>query len=209
MPVSSDKHSRKKFDWSTVKRRLASTEMQMSGNETLTPQQADEVLRTRAKVLAQVPPRQPDTSHVIEVVCFRLGSESYGIATEFVLELTRPNDTTSIPQTEPHFLGVTNLRGKVTAIVDLKQFLGIPTTTSVDPNERSQVLVLGFDQPELAISIDAIEQVMLLRHDELMEPAGLIGNRRDLMMGCTKDGLLVFDGQNVLDCSDLYVDQSD
>lgn len=185
--------------------RLSDLNRELTGDEQLSDEQAERLLRQRARELATVPPSVTDTSQVIDVVRFRLGGDVYAIGTEFVIELTRPNETLPIPQTDSFFLGITNLRGEVTAIIDLCPLLGISHQGDSNP----QVLVLGRGKPEFAIAITAVEHVMLLKQNELLEPMGVTGIHAELMLGCTEDGIFVFDGDALLQNESIYVDQVD
>ncbi len=203
--IAADNTDAKAFDWGEAKRRLEEARKSLLDTENLTPGQSEQILNERAQQLARVPKQTLDNSEVLEVVQFRLGGEMYAIGSEYVLELTFPNAITPIPHTEPHFVGVTNLRGEVTAVVDLGNLLGIPS----EHEQRVQVLVLGRDRPEFAILVNGIEHVVSLRRDQLLDPIGVAGSYRDLMIGCTKEGLIVLGGDALLRCEDLYVDQSE
>ena len=203
--IAADNKLTKVFDWDDAKRRLEEAGKTLLDTDSLTPEQSAQVLDERARQLARVPDQTLDNREVLEVVRFRIGSEEFAIGSEYVLELTRPNAITPIPQLEPHFVGVTNLRGEVTTVIDLGKLLGI----SADDEQKLQVLVLGRDRPEFAIRVSGIEHVVALRRDELLEPMGVAGCYRDLMLGCSKEGLLVLNGEALLGCEDLYVDQSE
>ncbi|GAA5507123.1 chemotaxis protein CheW [Novipirellula caenicola] len=193
----------KTFDWDAAKRRLEESSKTLLDSESLPSEQSAKILDERARLLARVPTPTLDNREALEVVRFRIGNEEFAIGSEFVLELTFPNAITPIPQLEPHFVGVTNLRGEVTTVIDLGKLLGI----SVDEEPKLQALVLGRDRPEFAIRVSGIDHVVALRHDELLEPMGVAGGYRDLMLGCSRDGLLVLDGEALLECEELYVDQ--
>ncbi|NND95759.1 MAG: chemotaxis protein CheW [Pirellulaceae bacterium] len=203
--ISSDDQPSNRFDWENAKRRLDQSRRSLSDAENLTADQCNHILQQRAAQLAHVPEQPLDTSQVVEVVRFRIGTEAYAIATEWVVELMRPSEITPIPQTEKYFVGVTNLRGEVTAVVDLGVFLGVAS----DPEASKQLLVLGHEKPDFAIKIDSIDHVLLLRRDQLLDPGGVGGSNRDLMVGCTDDGLLVLSGEELLKCEALCVDQTE
>ncbi|EMI22020.1 CheW-like protein domain protein [Rhodopirellula maiorica SM1] len=203
--IAADKKLTKTFDWDAAKRRLEESGKTLLDSESLPPEQTAKILDERARELARVPDQTLDNRETLEVVRFRIGNEEFAIGSEFVLELTFPNSITPIPQLDPHFVGVINLRGEVTTVIDLGKLLGI----SADDEQKPQALVLGRDRPEFAILVSGIEHVVALRRDDLREPMGVTGGYRDLMLGCSKDGVLVLGGEALLGCEELYVDQSE
>ncbi|TWU20526.1 purine-binding chemotaxis protein [Novipirellula galeiformis] len=209
--IAPPNHNPPLFDWADAKQRLEKGRRSLLDAEQLTPEQSQQVLQERARQLACVPAQALDNRQVMEVVRFRLGREEFAIASEYVLELTYLSATTPIPQTPPHFVGVTNLRGEVTAIIDLGKLLKIPPDAdhSNASEQPTQVLVLGQERPEFAMVISGMEHLTILRRDELLDPVGVTGSHRDLMLGCTKDGVLVFSGEALLRCDELNVDQSE
>ncbi len=142
---------------------------------------------------------------MLEVVRFRIGREQFAIATRFVLELRQPESITPIPDIEDHFVGVTNLRGEITTIVDLGRFLGLQSA----PQQNTLLLVLGNNKPEFAILVDGLDHVTTMRKEDILQPGGGLGNIVDLLVGCTSDAVMILDGDAVLRCDDLYIDQSE
>jgi len=167
------------------------------------PEQSAELLRQRAVQLARVSEKEVDTADLLQVVCFRLGSETVAIPADCVLELLTLDGVTSIPSSAEHFLGITNLRGHVTAIVDLCRLLDLPRENVA----RHQAIVVGKEEPEFGIAVDGIDQVKMIRRSELFATA--TATHRELVLGVTSDGLLVFDGEQLLTCESLYIDQTD
>lgn len=197
--------SANRFDWESAKQRLVSLRKSLEDIENFSQERSEQILADRAIQLARVPQPSPSTSQVLEVVRFELGTEAYAVATEFVFELSRISKVTPIPQTEPHFVGVTNLRGHVTTIVDIGKFLGVAGNCG----QHTQFLMLGREKPEMGIAVAGVGDVTLLRRDELLEPENVVGIHRELTIGCTGDGRIVFDGRRLLECESLYVDQTD
>ncbi len=193
------------FDWQGIKARLARAQESLRSAENLSDAQIKTLMAERSRQLARVPERVIDTSELIEVVRFRLGSEEAAIETRFVLALMQPQSITPIPDTDDFFLGLTNLRGEITAIIDLGCFLGLSGQTQRD----SQVLVLGTEKPECAILVDELEHVTTIRKQDIREPSGGLGSVVDLLVGCTADAIMILDGDALLRCDRIYIDQND
>ncbi|WP_182870703.1 chemotaxis protein CheW [Rhodopirellula sp. JC639] len=203
--MMSDGTRKETFDWAGVKTRLARAQESLRSAENLNETQIKALMAERARQLARIPDRAIDTSELIEVVRFRLGSEEAAIETRFVLALMQPQSITPIPETDDFFVGLTNLRGEITAIIDLGCFLGLSGETRRD----AQVLVLGTEKPECAILVNDLQHVTTIRKQDIRQPSGGLGSVVDLLVGCTADAIMIFDGDALLRCDRIYIDQND
>jgi purine-binding chemotaxis protein CheW len=86
----------------------------------------------------------------VEVLEFRLGSETYCVDIEYVAEIVERDEMTAVPNTADHVEGLMDLRGEATAIVDPVSLL---ETGDVSPADlvadggtgRDRVVVLDGD----------------------------------------------------------------
>ena len=60
------------INWEKVKQRLNLTQQSLIESERVSPEQAKEIMDARARRLARVPERTPDTSELLEVMTFTL-----------------------------------------------------------------------------------------------------------------------------------------
>jgi purine-binding chemotaxis protein CheW len=135
-----------------------------------------------------------------------LDQEFYGIETRYFREIVRLTEFTPIPGTPDFLVGVTNLRGEILAIVDLRKFLSVVSKGLTD---LSRVVVLGGERCEFGVLADAMRGVIRLPVDSVFEPPGSVsGIGREYMRGVTKDSLVVLDGAVLLNDSRLLIDQS-
>ena len=84
-----------------------------------------ELLDRRARQLARVPDAPPRAGEVLELVGFVLAGARYGIESRFVREVARLTRFTPVPGTPAFVLGITNLRGEILALFDLRHLLGV------------------------------------------------------------------------------------
>jgi purine-binding chemotaxis protein CheW len=194
-----------RIDWQDLKERMARAQAALAAAEHLSAQQAKAVMDQRARVLAQVPERAPDTKQLLEVMTFRLANEKMAVETRYVRGVHRLGDITPLPGS-PHFLaGVTNLRGGILAVMDLREFFGIP---AAETDARSRIVILGGNQPDFGMLVDEVYEVVRLHIDDVLDPPGSVsGMSRDCLRGVTQDALLVLDGEALLADERLYVDE--
>jgi len=83
-------------------------------------------------------------------------------------EIFQPSVLLDVPHTEPWFLGVANLRGALTGVVDLAGFLGL--RERISPAVREQARVVAFN-PALELNAALlIDKLAGLRHADQMTP---------------------------------------
>lgn len=195
------------FDWDQVKQRLDHAQRALESAEHLSPEKIKELMEERARQLARVPVEAPDTSALLELVYFRIGKEALAIETQYVVEqLVRCKGITPIPQSDSCFVGITNLRGEITTVVDLGDFLGIPS----DVTPESPLLVLGKSgKPDCAILVDELQEVNTIHKQEILQPGGGLGTVVELLVGCTSKATMILDGEALLTCDRLFIDQSE
>ncbi|EGW37777.1 chemotaxis protein CheW [Desulfosporosinus sp. OT] len=115
----------------------------------------------------------------IELVVFKLGEEEYGIEIGFAQEIIRiPKRITKMPDMPSYIEGVTDLRGRVIPIIDLKIKFGFEQTErSVD----SRLLILDLENSLLGIIVDDVSEVIKIEEQAIErlsgEISGLNSNR--------------------------------
>jgi purine-binding chemotaxis protein CheW len=194
-----------KMDWQARKERMARAQAALAAAEQLSEEQAKAVMDQRALALAEVPEQPPDTAQILEVMTFRLANEKMSIETRYVRGVQHPGEITPLPGSPPFLIGVTNLRGGVLAVMDLREFFGIP---AAEDDSRSRIVIVGQGQPEFGMLADEVYEIVRLHIADLLDPPGSVsGMGRDCLRGVTKDALLVLDGAALLTDERLYVDE--
>ena len=121
---------------------------------------ADELGAARpAEAVAPVPE--------LHLVTFTLDREAYGVPVQRVREVIRVGEITRVPQAPEHVRGVTNLRGRILPVVELRTRLGL-TPASLTP--RSRVVVTEAHGRILGLLVDAVLQVTRIPADTVQPP---------------------------------------
>lgn len=187
------------WDWDEVKSRLANARLEDALE--LSPARARELMARRARALS-LPARRFDDERGAEFLVFSLAKERYAIEARFVREVAKLIDLTPVPGTPEFLAGVTNLRGEILVVVDLRRFLGLSQSGLAD---LSRLIVLGTDCAEFGILADEAHSVSSIDDDSLMEPPGSVtGIGREFLKGVTKDMLIVLDGHGLLRAPRLF-----
>ncbi|ANF58389.1 chemotaxis protein CheW [Halotalea alkalilenta] len=99
-----------------------------------------------------------------EYLSFRLGDEEYAIDILRVQEIRGYDNITRIAGTPPFIKGVTNLRGVIVPIVDLRIKFELE---SVEYDHRTVVIVLNIGDRVVGAVVDDVKDVLSLSPDQL------------------------------------------
>jgi purine-binding chemotaxis protein CheW len=195
------------IDWQQVRSRLARAIAATEEALHLSPERARAVMDERARALARVSADSEQAAELVEVVVFTLANERYAIETRHVREVVRFTDFTRLPAAPEFLVGITNLRGHILAVIDLRKFFGVAVKGLTD---LSRVIVLGGERPEFGVLADTTHEVTTLRADAVLEPPGSVaGVAREYLRGITQEALIVLDGAVLLADPRLFIDQGD
>ena len=191
-------------DWHAVRARLKQADAAMAEALDPTPARAKAIMDARARALAQVlaPTRTPGSC--LDLVEFALGREHYAIETRYVREVDHFTDYTPVPGTPNFVVGVTNLRGIVLAVVDLRRLFNIPQQGLTD---SSRLIVLGTERIEFAILADETFGRIDLATEDMVSPPQASDIGRAFLRGVTRDSVVVIDGAALLDDPRLVINE--
>jgi purine-binding chemotaxis protein CheW len=93
----------------------------------------------------------------VRLLVFRLADEWYGLDATQVTEISRINQITRLPLTPPHVLGLVNLRGSITGVIDIRPALNLPQTQFED---SARIIVTGWEGLEVGIAAEAVIEMV-------------------------------------------------
>ncbi|MCG0238029.1 MAG: chemotaxis protein CheW [Firmicutes bacterium] len=127
---------------------------------------------------AQSPPRTLGAAQEeVQLVVFQLGDELYGAEIQAVREVVRAQEyrITPVPRTPAYLLGVTNLRGRVIPVIDLRRRLGQPPAPLTG---ASRIAVLEGELGTVGMVVDGVSEVVRVPVGSI-EPPSPVMVRRD------------------------------
>ena len=190
--------------WPELHRRLEISRSAMQRRLTPTVEERRAILRTRARALAQERHGDEDIAQSrLEVVEFLLASERYGIELTYISEIHALSEFTALPGTPPFVLGLTNVRGKILSVIDIKKLFDLPGRGLTDLNK---VIVVRTHQMELGILADAVLGVRTIPLNQFQTSLPtLTGIRAEYLKGITKEPLVVLDVAKILSDEKIVV----
>ena len=108
-----------------------------------------------------------DESEGQKFLVFTLGSEEYGIDILKVQEIRDYEAVTRIAHAPDFIKGVTNLRGIIVPIVDLRIKFRLE---NIQYNHHTVVIILNIAERVVGILVDGVSDVLTLSRDEIKQP---------------------------------------
>lgn len=140
-----------------------------------------------ARQQAAAPIAAPDPE--LHLVTFRLERESFAVPIERVREVVRVTEITRVPEAPPHIRGVTNLRGRVLPVVELRTRLGL---TAAVTTPSSRILVVESQGRLLGLLVDGVSRVVKVPSSSVVPPPEeVLSERTDYIPGVARMGDLL------------------
>jgi purine-binding chemotaxis protein CheW len=161
------------------------------------------VLRARARELAKPPVVEDESVRLVEIVEFTLGPEHYAFPSSAVREVFNLTEITPLPSLPPFVLGVTNVRGHIISVIDIRRFLEFGDQGLSNLN---RAIILAGEGMELAVLADRVVGVYASDSNrwQLTMPT-LVGKREAFLGGVTRERVVVLDAEKLLKSRDLLV----
>ncbi|HLH25601.1 MAG TPA: chemotaxis protein CheW [Chloroflexota bacterium] len=106
-----------------------------------------------------------------QVVVLELAGEAYGVEIERVQEIIRMQSITRVPNGPAGVEGVTNLRGRVIPVLDLRQRFGLAQTP---PTRQSRIVVAELGEHAVGLVVDGVSEVLRVPTDAVEPPSALV-----------------------------------
>ena len=138
--------------------------------------------------------QQKETAQPVRLatfVSFELAHERFAIPVDPVRQVVRVSAITRVPHAPRPIRGVTNLRGRVIPVIDLRLRIGLPEGTI---DRATRVISVASKGRLIGLLVDAVHQVMHLDLNRVQPPPedvmtlqsdyieGVYGEGRDLLM---------------------------
>jgi purine-binding chemotaxis protein CheW len=176
-----------RFGWSQASARLEEIGRTLSGEGRRSHEDAERILRERARDLARPAPAPPP-GELRELVAFSRGPERYAVDVERVAEVVALRGLVPLPGAPAGILGIVPHRGRLVAVADLRRLLGAEEA----PLARSGRLVV-VEAGEASLALLADGEVEVLQVSGRLAPP--LGRERvePVLEGLTEEAVAVVD----------------
>ncbi len=101
-----------------------------------------------------------------QLVVFELANEHYGLDISAVEGIIKMQAITKMPQAPSFVEGVTNLRGTVVPVIDLRKRFALP---SLDQTKDTRIVVVYMEKTKIGMIVDGVSEVLRIP-EESIEP---------------------------------------
>ncbi|QWV95320.1 chemotaxis protein CheW [Geomonas oryzisoli] len=183
-----------RIDWAALLKRQEAA-FAAAGAPSDDPVREQALLKERARQLSR-PPEPADDGTGIDCLEFVLSGERYAIELSYIAATLPLTDFTPLFCAPSFVLGITNLRGRIISIVDLRRFFELPALGLSDLN---RVIVVGNEEMEFGVLADSIVGTKTVPAAELLPtPDTFAGPREEFVAGVTAERLALLDMARIL-----------
>lgn len=120
----------------------------------------------------------------LHLVTFCLDKEEYGVPISKVREIIRVTEITRVPNAPAHIRGVTNMRGRIIPVVEIRTRLSLAPCS---PTPQSRILVVEVLDHILGLLVDAVSQVIKVPAASVTDPPPeIVSTESEYLVGVVK-----------------------
>jgi purine-binding chemotaxis protein CheW len=106
-----------------------------------------------------------------QLVIFELANEFYGVDIAAVEGIIKMQPITVVPHAPPFVVGVTNLRGAVLPVMDLRKRFGLPAQAET---KDSRIVTVVMGSLKVGIVVDGVSEVLRIPDEAIEPPSPLV-----------------------------------
>ena len=119
--------------------------------------------------------RETDTRAVETLLTVMLGGECYGLNATEAKEIFKMPAVVRVPRTPSFVLGIINLRGAITSIVDIRSLLGVPSGTAF--GEHARVVLVEAEGLATGLVVEEVKEITTLPSESIQPMAKAVGKK--------------------------------
>jgi purine-binding chemotaxis protein CheW len=119
----------------------------------------------------------------MQMLTFSLDDVLYGVSVSQVREVKNFEGVTPVPYAPTYVRGVTNLRGEVIPVIDLRKRFGMANSK----NENTNIMIIVQDKHPVGIMVDSVMEVLTLPKSDIDQNSdSLIIDKSEAVIGVAK-----------------------
>lgn len=122
----------------------------------------------------------------LQLVTFTMAGELYGIETRFTRQVMEVPRIVRVPRISPFILGIINLRGQLTSVIDLRRLFGLREAPRTSEN---RIVVVRSGDMATGILVEQVLEILEIPAGEIEPPlASLPGIQKKFIIGQSIQG---------------------
>ncbi|WP_092047986.1 chemotaxis protein CheW [Planctomicrobium piriforme] len=106
-----------------------------------------------------------------QFVGFKIDGQEYAFRIEQIQEIVIPHQVTKTPQVAEYVEGVSNLRGTIIPIINLRKLFALPGRPR---DEETRTIVVNVGQRTMGCTVDAVTQVIRIPQENIQPAPSLV-----------------------------------
>jgi purine-binding chemotaxis protein CheW len=106
-----------------------------------------------------------------QLVVFNLANEHYGVDIAAVDGIVEMRPITAVPRAPSFVEGITNLRGEVLPVIDLRKRFGLPAG---ETTKETRIVNVEMDGTKVGMVVDAVTEVLRVAEDDVEPPSPIV-----------------------------------
>ena len=103
----------------------------------------------------------------LQCVVFELETESYGVDITAIESIIKMQEITKLPHAPAFMEGITNLRGAIVPVLDLRKRFGMDKR---EPTRETRIVIANMRGTKVGLIVDAVSQVIRIPEDAIEPP---------------------------------------
>jgi purine-binding chemotaxis protein CheW len=108
-----------------------------------------------------------------QLVVFELANEHYGLDISAVEGIIKMQAITKMPQAPSFVEGVTNLRGTVVPVIDLRKRFGLP---AFERTKDTRIVNVYMDKTKIGMIVDGVSEVLRIPEESIEPTPPMVSN---------------------------------
>ena len=106
-----------------------------------------------------------------QLVIFELGKEQFGIEIAAVEGIVKMQEITRIPYAPSYMEGITNLRGAVLPVIDLRKRFGLQEE---EETRDTRIITVNMDSIKIGMIVSSVTEVLTIDENVIEMPQGMM-----------------------------------
>jgi purine-binding chemotaxis protein CheW len=102
-----------------------------------------------------------------QLVVFSIGNEFYGVDVDAVESIIKMQEITRLPHAPEFVEGITNLRGAVVPILDLRKRFGLEAS---EATRDTRIMIVNMNSTNVGMVVDSVTQVVRISAESIDPP---------------------------------------
>ncbi len=120
----------------------------------------------------------------MQIVNFTIGEVNYGVPVEQVKEVRDMQAVTPVPGSSQYVEGVTNLRGQIITVMDLRKRLGLPQKEGAG----EKIIIIDLGKHAIGVVVDSVTEVSTIHGPDIEKNTEVAACLDESILGVGKQG---------------------